>query len=275
MSSPPSAPPAVSPPSRRSAAANGASGENGAAGRRSTVAVAIPAYQAASTIGEVVRRTQALVDGGVVAELLVVDDGSTDATAAAAREEGARVISLRENEGKGRALATAFADLFARGHAAVVTLDADAQHLPEEVPALLAAWLEPAEDERPHLVLGSREHLFGDMSPLRRTSNRASSLLIAGAAGIDLADVQSGFRLYTRELIEAVGFPEPRFEAESAVVVRAVRAGFRVAAVPVSLGFADGRATSHYRPLADSLRIAGAVTAARLGAYRWVREPSS
>lgn len=270
MTSPPSAPSSASPSSRRSAASNGASVESA-----STVAVAIPAYQAADTIGDVVRRTQALVQEGIVAEVLVVDDGSTDATAEAAREEGARVIPLAENEGKGRALASAFADLFARGHAAVITLDADAQHLPEEIPVLLAAWADAAEDERPHLVLGSREHLFGAMSPLRRTSNRASSLLIAGAAGIDLADVQSGFRLYTRELIEAVGFPEPRFEAESAVVVRAVRAGFRIAAVQVSLGFADGRATSHYRPLVDSLRIAGAVTAARLEAYRWVREPSS
>lgn len=274
MTPPPSAPPSASPPSRHSAAANGASVESAPTDRASTVAVAIPAYQAADTIGDVVRRTRALVREGVVAELLVIDDGSTDATAEAAREEGARVISLPQNEGKGRALATAFADLFAR-HAAVVTLDADAQHLPEEIPALLAAWEEPAEDERPHLVLGSREHLFGDMSPVRRTSNRCSSLLIAGAAGIDLADVQSGFRLYTRELIEAIGFPEPRFEAESAVVVRAVRAGFRLAAVQVSLGFADGRATSHYRPLADSLRIATAVTAARLEAFRWVREPSS
>ncbi len=61
-----------------------------------------------------------------------------------------------------------------------------------------------------------------------------------------------------------MGFPETRFEAESAVVVRAARRGFRVVTVPVRLGFADGRTTSHYRPLLDSLRIAGAVTRARL-----------
>lgn len=240
-----------------------------------SVAVAIPAYQAAATIADVVQRTLARVATGSVADLLVVDDGSTDATEAAAREAGARVVAHAENLGKGRALATAFAELFAAGHDAVVTLDADGQHLPEEIPVLVAAWRDAHRGERPHLVLGSREHLFAEMGPVRRVSNRCSSLLISGTAGLDLADVQSGFRLYSRALVEAIGFPEPRFEAESAVVVRAVRAGFRIATVPVSLGFADGRPTSHYRPLIDSVRIAGAVTAARLGAYRWVRERSS
>ena len=81
-----------------------------------------------------------------------------------------------------------------------------------------------------------------------------------------LSDVQTGFRLYTRRLVEATGFPEARFDAESAVVVRACRRGFRIATVPVRLGFADGRTTSHYRPLVDSLRIARSVMRARLDA---------
>lgn len=224
------------------------------------VAAAIPAYQAAASIGDVVRGA-----GALVAEVLVVDDGSSDATAAAARAAGARVLSHPTNLGKGRALATAFADLFGRGFDAVVTLDADGQHLPAEIPALLAA----AADA--DLVIGSRDHLFAAMSRLRRTSNRWSSRAIAAAAGLPLADVQSGFRLYRRRLIAATGFPEARFEAESAVVVRAARRGFRVVAVPVRLGFADGRCTSHYRPLVDSLRIARAVTRARFERLeRWV-----
>ena len=90
------------------------------------------------------------------------------------------------------------------------------------------------------------------------------AIVEALAAGQCLADIQTGFRFYSRRLIERVGFPGARFEAESAVVVRAARRGFRVVSVPVHLGFADGRTTSHYRPLLDSLRIAGAVTRARL-----------
>jgi len=227
------------------------------------VAAAIPAYQAAPTVGAVVAGVLALLP-----EVLVIDDGSRDGTAEAAARAGARVVSLPENRGKGVALKTAFEDLFGRGATGVVTLDADGQHLAEEIPRLLAAAAPDAD-----LVLGVRDHLFTAMSRVRRASNRLSSRAISFAAGQRLDDVQTGFRFYSRRLIERVGFPEERFEAESAVVVRAARAGFRVITVSVRLGFADGRTTSHYRPLIDSLRIASAVTKARLEALRW-REPS-
>ncbi len=217
------------------------------------VAVAIPAYDAAFAVGDVVRR--ALATGFSV---LVVDDGSTDGTAQAARAAGARVVSHPRNLGKGRALHTAFEDLFGGGYDAVITLDADGQHSPEAIPTLLEAARGGAG-----LVLGTRRHLFGGMSRVRRTSNTLSSWAISKIAGVDVADAQTGFRVYTRRLFETTGFPEPRFEAESAVLVRAARAGFTIATVPVGLDVVDGRGTSHYRPLVDSFRIAGAVTRAR------------
>jgi glycosyltransferase involved in cell wall biosynthesis len=225
------------------------------------VAVAIPAFQAAPTIADVARRAL-----GQVPHVLVVDDGSTDGTADAARATGVRVIAHAVNRGKGAALRTAFDDLFPRGFEAVVTLDADAQHPPEEIPKLLAGWERGAE-----LVLGVREHLFAEMFWVRRLSNRLSSRGISFLAGQALPDVQTGFRLYSRTLYAQLGMPEDRFEAESAVVVRAARAGFTVACTPVHLARADGRTTSHYRPLIDSLRIARAVIRARMEAHLWIR----
>lgn len=218
-------------------------------------AAVIPAYDAASSVADVVRRTVAILP-----DVLVVDDGSHDQTAETARGAGAEVLRHPRNRGKGAALATAFATLLPRGVSAVVTLDADGQHLPEEIPKLLAAAAEA------DLVLGTRDHLFGEMGGLRRASNRLSSWAISSVAGRRLADVQTGFRLYSRRLLEATGFPEARFEAESAVIVRAGRLGLRIVTVPVRLGFADGRTTSHYRPLRDSVRIAAAVARARWGA---------
>lgn len=217
------------------------------------IAIALPAFQAAATIVDVVERSLA-----VLPTVLVVDDGSQDETAELARQAGAEVLRLPENLGKGNALRTAFAHLFDAGFDRVVTLDADGQHLPEEIPVLLGA--APGAD----LVLGTRDHLFAQMGGLRRISNRLSSRLIARLAGFELSDIQTGFRLYTRGLIEATGFPEPRFQAESAVVVRAGRLGLRVRSVPVQLGAADGRSTSHYRPLVDGLRIGWAVARAKL-----------
>jgi len=217
------------------------------------IAVAIPAFEAAAAVGVVVRRTAAM---GF--EVVVIDDGSRDGTGDAARACGVPVLTHDVNLGKGRALKTAFQYLFARGFEAVVTIDADGQHPPEEIPKLLAPWRDGAD-----LVLGTRAHLYAAMGRVRRASNGTSSWLISHVAGATLPDCQTGYRLYRRTLIEALGFPEPRFEAESAVLVRAVRQGFRVVGVPVRLDEADGRATSHYRPIVDSLRIASAVTRAR------------
>jgi glycosyltransferase involved in cell wall biosynthesis len=218
------------------------------------VAVAIPAYNAGASVAGVVRRTLACIPN-----VLVVDDGSQDLTGREAADAGARVMAHPKNLGKGAALRSAFTELFDSGFAAVVTVDADGQHLPEEIPKLVECWLQGGE-----LVMGTRDHLYAEMSHLRRASNALSSRAISFFAGVKLKDCQTGFRLYTRELIEKTGFPEPRFEAESAVIVRAARQGLPIMVVPVQLGFADGLSTSHYRPVVDSLRIAAAVARARI-----------
>jgi glycosyltransferase involved in cell wall biosynthesis len=221
---------------------------------------AIPAYQAALTVGDVVGRTRAILP-----RVLVVDDGSTDGTAQEAERAGAEVHRLSTNRGKGAALLAAFEKLFIEGADAVVTLDADGQHLPEEIPRLLSA--APSAD----LVLGTREHLFSEMSTVRATSNRLSSRLISLVAGCWVPDVQTGFRRYSRRLFATTGFPEAHFDAESAVLVRAARSRMEIATVQVRLGIANNGANTHYRPVVDSVRIARAVFCARFLDKR--REP--
>jgi glycosyltransferase involved in cell wall biosynthesis len=217
------------------------------------VAAIVPAYQARATIEELVRRTLAILP-----DIVVVDDGSRDGTEEAARTAGAEVLVHPENRGKGAALATGFHYWLARDVDALVTIDADLQHMPEEIPRLLAPELRAAD-----LVLGVRDHLFREMAPLRRTGNRLSARLISLAAGVELTDGQTGFRVYRRHLLETVPWRETGYEAESAVLVRAGRSGLSIVSVPVAMGFVDGRATSHFRPLVDSLLIARAVLAAR------------
>jgi glycosyltransferase involved in cell wall biosynthesis len=221
------------------------------------IAAVIPAYQAAGTVPYVIEDVLP-----VVPELLVIDDGSTDGTGDAARSAGARVLTHTKNRGKGAALKTAFDDLFGRGVDAVVTLDADRQHIPTEIPRLT----DLAEDA--DLVLGVRDHLFGEMSSLRRFSNSISSRLISFAAGTHISDAQTGFRLYKRRLLENVSWNETGFDAESAVVVRSARLGYKIVGVPIELAKVDGRSTSHFRPLADSARIARAVVRARIAPNR-------
>ncbi len=214
------------------------------------VAVVVPAYQAAASVGAVIRGVQ---QGGW--PLLVVDDGSTDGTGDAARSAGARVVAHEANRGKGAALRWGIRELLAEPSIeAVVTVDADGQHVPEQIPRLVAAWRQGAD-----MVLGTRQHLFAEMGAVRRLSNRLSTGLISVAAGHRFRDVQTGFRLYARPLLESLELRGDRFEAESWIVVRAARRGFRIAEVPVAMGRVDGRQGSHYRPLVDSLRIGRAV----------------
>ncbi len=193
-------------------------------------------------------------------DVVVVDDGSTDRTGDVARELGVTVIRHPVNRGKGGALKTGFAHALGNGYDAVITLDADGQHLPAQIPKFLAAFAESSAD----LIIGGRAHLFSQMLPRRRMANRFSAWVIAKCSGARVTDSQSGFRLYSAHLLRSIHLRTEGFDMESEVIVRAGRKGFRVITIPIDLGFVDGLSTSHYRPLADTLRIAWTVTRARL-----------
>lgn len=208
------------------------------------VAALVPAYQAAAHLGEVLLRLEALPERPHV---LVMDDGSRDATAEVARQFGVEVHSFPANRGKGHALLAGFERL--RDYDAVVTLDADGQHPPECLPAFVAA-AEAGAD----LVLGRRA-ITADMPPARRFANRFSSAWCSAIAGQPIADSQCGYRLYRREVLERTPVRASRYEVETEMAVRASRLGFRVAHVDIPTVYGDE--VSHLSPTRDVPRIVG------------------
>ncbi len=209
-----------------------------------TVAALVPAYQAAAQLGEVLLGLRALPSRPHV---LVVDDGSRDATAEVARQFGADVHSFAANRGKGHALLAGFHQL--REFDAVVTLDADGQHPPACLPAFVAA-AEAGAD----LVLGARA-ITPDMPPARRFANRFSSAWCSALAGQKIADSQCGYRLYRREVLQRTPVRASRYEVETEMAVRAARLGFNVAHVEIPTVYGDE--VSHLSPTRDVPRIIG------------------
>jgi glycosyltransferase involved in cell wall biosynthesis len=128
--------------------------------------VVIPALNAERSIGTVVRESKLVND-----DVLVIDDGSSDRTGEMARDAGAYVIRHDVNKGKGAALKTGFAYALENDFEIVVTLDADGQHLPHEIPKFMTAYEETGGD----LIIGGRAHLFPQMLPRRRFANRFSA----------------------------------------------------------------------------------------------------
>ncbi len=206
----------------------------------------IPAHNESGHIATVVTGARAHLP------TLVVDDGSTDATAAVAEAAGATVLRQSPNQGKGVALLAGFRWALEGGYDAVVTLDGDGQHDPAEIPTFLEAY----SDTHADLIIGERD--FRYMPPLRRTSNTLGRLIFSWALGQHVPDNQSGYRLLSRRLMQAtLVSPERGFEFEMDMIVVAVRSGFRLQWVPIRTIYAGE--SSHIRKwhhLVNFLRVA-------------------
>jgi len=196
----------------------------------------IPAYNEAERLGPVAAAA------GLFLPVLVVDDGSGDETANVGRQAGAQVLEQTPNQGKGAALRAGFRFALVQGYDAVITLDADGQHDPAEIPAFLRAFQEGGAD----LVIGRRD--FSQMPFIRRLSNTLGTRLFSWAAGQAVHDNQSGYRLISRQLMDAsLHSAQQGFAFEVEMIVECVRSGFQLAWVPIRTIYAGEG--SHISPL--------------------------
>jgi glycosyltransferase involved in cell wall biosynthesis len=214
-----------------------------------SAAIVIPAYNEARTIRDVVQRALAQMP-----LVIVVDDGSSDGTAAALA--GLPVVLLRNgsNCGKAASLWRGAEEAIRRGAHCVITLDGDGQHYPEDVPLLTAA--HAAMPGR--IIIGSRLHARAEIPPARYWANRFANFWIGWAAGYAIADSQSGFRIYPAALFAkaSVNCDEAHsFVFESEILIEAARLGMQAQCVQVSVTYSSRARPSHFRPVVDIARI--------------------
>jgi len=211
---------------------------------RLTVAAVIPAYQEEKHIADVVKRTLKQL-----ANVVVVDDGSSDATADEARKAGADVIVHEQNRGKGESIKSGFRYWLEHGATFVIILDGDGQHLPEEIDGFLAA----ASSSGAKLLVGTRMNDVREMPLVRRTVNRYMSRKISRVCNQVIPDTQCGFRMVHRDIIPDLLGGTERFDYETEMLILASRAGCRIASVPISTVYSDEVSSIH--PVRDTLRF--------------------
>jgi glycosyltransferase involved in cell wall biosynthesis len=211
--------------------------------------VLIPAFNEAATIRDLVVRALKITP-----QVLVVDDGSTDGTREQLNGLAVDVLRNETNQGKAAALWRGAQAAIEAGAQYVVTLDGDGQHAPEDIPRLMAA----AETHPGRIVIGSR---FADATGVPRArynANRVAAFWLSWACGQNLADSQSGFRVYPAELFRKLNIPHGRargFVFESEILIEAARHGHRCVLVPIAAIYRPGARHSHFRPVLDIVRI--------------------
>ena len=206
-------------------------------------AAVIPAFDEAASIANVVQGVR-----GSVAQVIVVDDGSTDGTAERARAAGAEVIVHAGNRGKGHAVRTGIARVLAGDFTHVVLLDGDMQHLPEEAAALVATAAGTGAD----VVVGERRFERERMPASRYHANRIGSRVLSWFVGVPVRDTQCGFRVFRVDALRSLRLRASGYEIETEMLVKVRRRGGRVASVPITAVYGGQR--SKLRPVRDTTR---------------------
>ncbi len=186
----------------------------------------IPSYDVAKYIEKVINDTRKYLD-----DILVVDDGSSDDTYEIALSCDVHVIRHKGNIGKGSALKTGFAYAIKNDYKLVITLDGDGQHNPKYIPDFISAYENTGAD----LIIGSRESDKADMPFPRRCSNILTSRILSGFLHTKIEDSQSGYRLIRTNLLKKIKLISKNYQLETEIIIKAVKAGFKVGFVPIKV----------------------------------------
>jgi len=209
---------------------------------RASCAVIIPCLNEGDTIGSLVHEVR-----NYLPNVLVVDDGSSDNTAAIAASAGAQILAPGHSSGKGAALMSGFRLAVEKGFTWALTMDGDGQHAATDIPKFLAA----ADPNAPALLVGNRMHDASRMPWLRRKVNRWMSARLSRRLHLDLPDSQCGFRLFHLSSMLAVGLSTQRFQIESEMLVGAARQKIPISFVPIEVIYRGQR--SKINPVTDTI----------------------
>jgi glycosyltransferase involved in cell wall biosynthesis len=209
--------------------------------------IVIPAFNEEKNLGKLLKRISSIIP---LKNVLVVDDGSSDKTTSIAKRAGSKSLSFSNNQGKGLALRAGFDFAVKSGYDAVITMDADGQHDPDEIPG----FVDNIETFGADLIIGTREQNLSEMPYLRFLVNRTTSLVTSILAGVRIHDSQSGYRLIKRNLIEKINLKTGRFQTETEIIIKAARAGFSIKELPVKTIYFE-KSKSYINPVVDTLRF--------------------
>lgn len=208
------------------------------------VCVLLPAYNEEATIAELVCDIKAYN-----LDVIVVDDGSTDATASKAKEADAFVISHPHNLGKGQALRTGFKYIRGGDYDAVVIMDADGQHLVPEINKFIAH----AKKSNAGVIVGNRMQEPKGMPVVRRLTNRLTSSVISKITKTQIPDSQCGFRLIRVDVLKKLNLSTMKYEIESEILIEASKNNFRIESIPIKTVYANQK--SKINPVIDTIRF--------------------
>lgn len=217
--------------------------------------ILIPSYQAGRTLAGVLANLHAAMPG-LADAIFVIDDGSSDDTAAIAMRSGARLLSHAQNRGKGAALLRGLEAAADAGYEVALTVDADGQHPAEEARRVLEGDADPDA-----LVLGVRQLSLAGAPRKNQWSNEISNYFLSRFAGQPLRDTQCGLRRYPVASTLMLGARGLGYDFESEVLLRAIWAGIRVVEKPIDVLYPEDRVT-HFHVVRDPWRIVQTIVTA-------------